>query len=226
MRQRDVADAADVAQSTVSLIERGHIENVSLPALRAVFAAVDASFVCDVRWRGGALDRLLDERHSDLVAAVVTALKSWGWEVAVEATYSRYGERGSVDILAAHAARRVGLVIEVKTELNSIEETLRLHDVKVRLGPALCFDRFGWRPAMVGRLLVVLESTTARRRFHAKAAVFDTALPQRGQAIRRWLRSPDGQLNGLWFLPVNDDTNRKRGSGGPDRVRGPRRLRP
>jgi len=39
-----------------------------------VFAAVDAGFDGTVRWRGGELDRLLDERHAALVGAFATEL--------------------------------------------------------------------------------------------------------------------------------------------------------
>jgi hypothetical protein len=40
----------------------------------------------------------------------------------LEASYSIYGERGSIDILAGHATTRSMLVVEVKSELMSIEE--------------------------------------------------------------------------------------------------------
>ena len=39
-------------------------------------------------WRGGALDRLMDERHATLVGAAATTLRDAGWEVAIEITYS------------------------------------------------------------------------------------------------------------------------------------------
>lgn len=42
-------------------------------------------------------------------------LQSHGWLPRVEATYSRFGERGSIDVLAFHAATRTLLVVEIKT---------------------------------------------------------------------------------------------------------------
>ena len=66
-------------------------------------------------------------------------LEAEGWLTAAEVTYSGYGERGSIDLLAFHPATRTLLVVEVKTEIASVEETLRRHDAKVRLAP----DRTG-----------------------------------------------------------------------------------
>ena len=100
-----------------------------------------------VRWHGGDLDRLLDEAHAGLVERVAQLLRRLGWQVLVEVSYNRWGERGSVDILAWHAAARTVLVVEVKSEITAVEETLRKHDTKVRLAPAILHERLGERPA-------------------------------------------------------------------------------
>ena len=100
LRQLDVALAAGVSESTVSDVERGHIDTLSLRQARAIFAAVDARLLADIVWRGGALDRLLDERHALLTGRVAELLCEWGWQVATEVTFSRYGERGPIDLLA------------------------------------------------------------------------------------------------------------------------------
>src|SRR2546426_9859049 len=106
LRQIDVAVRAAVSQGTVSLIERGHIATLSIATARNVFAAVDAGFEGAVIWRGGGFDHLLDERHARLVGAAVNRLRAAGWEMSVEATYSVYGERGSIDVLAGHKSTR------------------------------------------------------------------------------------------------------------------------
>src|SRR2546422_10670550 len=116
LRQIDVAVRAAVSQGTVSLIERGHIATLSIATARNVFAAVDAGFEGAVIWRGGGLDHLLDELHARLVGAAVNRLRAAGWEMSVEATYSVYGERGSIDVLAGHKSTRTILVEEVKSE--------------------------------------------------------------------------------------------------------------
>jgi transcriptional regulator with XRE-family HTH domain len=136
-RQLDVAQAAGVSQTLVSAVERGHGARLSVGTLARVFAALDADLELVVRYRGGTLDRLLDERHAATVAAVLGTLRARGWTTAVEVTFNHYGDRGSIDVLAVHPVARIVLVVEVKTEITSAEETLRRLDVKVRVGAGL-----------------------------------------------------------------------------------------
>ncbi|OGN86578.1 MAG: hypothetical protein A2X23_09605 [Chloroflexi bacterium GWC2_73_18] len=218
-RQADLERATGVSRSAVSLMELGRLDGVAIGTLRRVVEGLDASLVIDVRWRGGALDRLLDERHAALAATVATILRTDGWHVEVEVSYSRYGERGSIDLLAWQASSRTLLVVEIKSELTSIEETLRKHDQKVRLAPAVAAERFGWRPAAVGRLLVLPAGTAARRRVARHASLFDAALPVRGRALRTWIRDPRGPLSGLWFVPDSSQAGVKRDRTTPQRVR-------
>ena len=127
-----------------------------------------------------------------------------------EISYSEYGERGSIDLAPLQAATRVLLIVEVKTELVSIESTLRKLEEKVRLGPSIVRDRFGWQPALVGRVLVLPEESTARRRVARHSAVLDQAFPQRGRAFISWLRSPFGPLAAIWFASPTTGTYHKR----------------
>lgn len=214
-RQADVAQRAKVSQQLVSSVERGHVGPLSRNSLSRIFAAVDADVVTYVRWRAGDLDRLLDEGHAGLVATMVTMLTGLGWQVLPEVTYSEWGERGSVDILAWHAATRTLLVVEVKTEITSAEETLRTHDVKVRLGPSMAVARFGSRPRFVARLLVVAEGSTNRRRIERLAPVLEASYPARGDVVRTWLEAPAGTLAGLLVVTATAV------AGGP----APRRVR-
>jgi transcriptional regulator with XRE-family HTH domain len=85
-RQADLATAAGVSQTLVSVVERGHLDGVTMGTLRSMLAGLDARGELDVRWRGGALDRLLDERHASLVGRVVELVQSAGWVVRVEAS--------------------------------------------------------------------------------------------------------------------------------------------
>lgn len=130
LTQRQLGQRAGISQQAISLVERGHGSKLSGDTLRRVFAAVDARWEPTVSWRGGALDRLLDEAHASLVAAVVEILRAAGWEVIVEATYSEYGERGSIDILGARRDVRAALLVEVKSDLTVIEATVRKADEK------------------------------------------------------------------------------------------------
>jgi DNA-binding XRE family transcriptional regulator len=201
-RQRDLAVRAGVSQPTISALERGQIDCTPLKTVRTVLDALDASAWLDVSWRGGIIARLLDERHAALVGAVAGSLAGWCWEVVPELSYSEYGERGSIDLVAWHAGSRTLLVVEVKTELVSVEATLRKLDEKVRLGPKIVGERLGWRPAAVARLLVLSSDRTQRRHVERHAPVLDRALPIRGRATRAWLRDPRGPVAGLWFVSV------------------------
>ncbi|MBI2782085.1 MAG: hypothetical protein HYX55_09865 [Chloroflexi bacterium] len=55
---------------------------------------------------------------------VAGQLRALGWEVVLEATFFIRGERGSIDVLAWHAASRVVLVIEVKSVVPDIQAML------------------------------------------------------------------------------------------------------
>ena len=199
-RQEDLAAAAGVSQSIVSRIERGHLEHVSLPALRLIIAALDARLVLDVQWRGGMLDRLLDERHAHLVERVAYILRNAGWEVRVEVSFALFGERGSIDFLAWHAATRSLVAIEVKSELTALEVTLRQLSVRNRVAITVARAQFGWDSASLSCLLVLPESSTARRRFAEHSSTFASMLPTPGSAVRGWLRRPHGRIGAAWFL--------------------------
>jgi transcriptional regulator with XRE-family HTH domain len=60
-RQVDVADRSGVAQSMVSLFERGHLEELSVRTIRRICAALDIRLDLVPRWRGVQVDRLLDD---------------------------------------------------------------------------------------------------------------------------------------------------------------------
>lgn len=208
LRQVDVARRALVSQQLISKVERGRLASVSTATLRRIFAGVDADVVTLVRWRGGELDRLLDEGHAELVGRIVTLLRRRGWEVLSEVSFSEFGERGSIDVLAWHPATRTLLVIEVKTEIVSAEEMLRRHDVKARLAPKIGREQFGAAPARVGRLLVVADSTANRQRVGRLAPVLDAAYPGRGRDVRAWIARPDGDLRALMFTARSSSTGR------------------
>ena len=216
-RQADVAVRARVSQDAVSRFELGKRDTMSLGQLDAIARALDADLVVTVRWRAGDLDRLLDEGHAALGGAAIQLLDPAIWDSRSEVTFAIFGERGSIDILAWHEETRTLLVIEIKTELTSLEETLRRHDVKVRLGPRIAAEQFGWHPKVVARLLVLPDTTTARRRVARHDALLGGAYPARGDAVRRWLRRPAGPLAGLLFLPLPTP-----GAIRPRRIRGSR----
>ncbi|MGH2465434.1 MAG: helix-turn-helix domain-containing protein [Candidatus Limnocylindrales bacterium] len=225
-RQVDLGAAGRVSQTTISAVERGHLEALSMRTLRRILGAIDARLEPEIRWRGGQLDRLLDEDHASLVGRGVDTLRILRWEVAIEVTYSVYGERGSIDILAFHPPTRSLLVIEVKTALTSVEELLRRQDEKVRLASQVARERFGWLTETTSQVLVIAEGRAARNRVARTRGIFEATLPATTREIRRWLKSPSGSIRGRWFMPITDPRAGIRRSGGRDRVRTPtaRRL--
>jgi transcriptional regulator with XRE-family HTH domain len=223
LTQAEVAAAAGVSQSLMSLLERGHLDTVSLRSVRAVFGVLDARTQLLVSWRGGAIDRLLDEAHARIVACHAPTLAELGWSVAIEATYSVYGERGSIDVLGAQPAARVALVEEVKSELTSLEGLGRKTDEKVRLVKArLCRERFGFDPVAVGRLVVLPDTATARRHVARLGPVLDVMFPARNRAVRAWLRRPIGDIAGILFVADRSRGGRIADQRGRTRVRRPR----
>jgi hypothetical protein len=143
---------------------------------------------------------LLDEAHADLVNVAAEMLRRLGWETTIEATFSIDNERGSIDIFGWRAAERAVLVGEVKSVVPDAQATIGTLDRKTRLAARIARDR-GWDPLTVGRLMMVGEGSTARRRVARHAAMFSAAFPDRGRVILSWLRRPKGPLSGLLYLP-------------------------
>jgi hypothetical protein len=177
-----------------------------------------ASVDVRLRWHGEGLDRLLDEAHARLVDATVVLLREAGWDVAVEVSFSIWGERGSNDVLAWHEPTRTLLVVEVKSIVPDSQSILHGLDRKARLAPQLAAER-GWECQGVARLLVVGESSTSRQRIARLATTYDSALPSRNVEIRRWIREPTGPLHGLLFLRNASPGSTKRPSVARERVR-------
>ncbi|MGH2513187.1 MAG: helix-turn-helix transcriptional regulator [Candidatus Limnocylindrales bacterium] len=198
-RQVDVAERIGISASTISAIELGRHGAIQVKTLRQVAALFGLSYEGWLRGLGADEDRLLDEGHATLLGACARWLIRLGWEAIAEVTYSEFGERGSIDILAWHAVTQTLLVIEIKTELASIEATLRKHDEKVRLA-AVIAGRRGWRPAAIGRLLVLPEDRVQRRHVAAHEAVLKLAYPVRTRAVKAWCEAPSGSIAGLMFL--------------------------
>jgi transcriptional regulator with XRE-family HTH domain len=200
-RQADLANEADVSRSVVARIEAGQGDRVPGRTLERVARPLGARVKTWLDWNGEALDRLLDGAHAALAEAVVAFLRRWGWEVAVEVTFAIRGERGSIDILAWHAATQVLLVIEVKSVVPDLQAMFLSFDRKVRLGAEIARDR-GWRPRSIVKVLVIGETRTNRRRVEAHAAIFGVELPDRTVAVKRFLAVPnvEQRLRGLWFV--------------------------
>lgn len=217
LRQTDVASLAGVSRSLVSMIERGSLETTSLRLIRQVAVVLGVSLGLDPRWRGAELAKLLDERHAALVQAVAARLAAAGWEVVPEKTFNEWGESGSIDVFAWQAAARALLAVEIKTSLPDLQDLLSAMDRKRRLAPKLARD-LGWRPLIVGSVLALPAETWARNAVDRHGPIFSSAFPQRGPEVRQWLRKPERDIRGIWFLnDIPGSTKHRRG--GSRRVR-------
>lgn len=220
LRQQDVAERAGVSRSFVAKLEAGSISTVDVGRIERVCFVLGAELDLRVRWHGEGLDRLLDEAHARLVERVVLRLAAAAWECAVEVSFSEFGERGSIDVVAWHATTRSVLVVEVKSVIPDAQATIAPLDRKSRLAGKIARDR-GWDPTTISRLLAVGENTTSRRRIAALDATFRVAFPVRGAAVARWIRRPDGAISGLLFLPDSSAGDLRRGIPGRQRVNRP-----
>lgn len=217
-RQTDLAKRAHVSPSCVSRIERGLLRGLSLDRLRRVLEAVGARLDVAARWDGGNLDRLMNARHSamhELVAAHVGTVA--GWEIAPEVSFSVYGERGVIDLLAWHAASRTALIVELKTEIVDINDLMAKADQRRRLAPTIMATR-GRQPARVAVWVIVAESRTNRRRLSVHRAVLRAAFPVDGRSMAAWLRAPVGAPAALSFLTNNQAVSSRTSLVRPQRV--------
>lgn len=192
--------------------------------LEAVAESLDAQLGLDLRWRGGDLDRLLDAAHAAIVELLVRLYRATGWEVIVEATFSEFGERGSIDVLAWHPSTGHVAVNEVKATLADAGRTVMGVDRKARLAPVVA-RKLGWRCRGVSRFLVVAEAPTARRRIAEHAGIFRTSFPLGTRESRAWIARPSLQpVAGLIFLSYPRRVGRSVSSTAVSRVRrrGPR----
>lgn len=218
LRQKDVAARADISDTTYSEVERGHLDRVTLAKLRRIAAVLEVELHLEPRWRGGALERALSQRHAEMSEVAARLVSAAGWEVRPEVSFNHFGERGIVDLVAWHAGARSLLLIEIKTELVDVSELLGVTDRRRRLASQIAAP-FGWSPAVIGQWIVIAEGRTNRRRVAEHVTVLRAAFPLDGRSVAGWLRRPDQPMSALWFLPDSAEAGRGRGRAPRLRVR-------
>jgi transcriptional regulator with XRE-family HTH domain len=207
--QQRLASEATVSRCVITEIEAGRGDRITAERLIRVVAALGGYLSIRIQYQGEGLDRLRDQRHAALVDRMIDRLRRDGWEVATEVSFNTFGERGSIDVLAFEPTSGALLVIEVKTVVPDIGGMLATLDRKFRLAREIAEAR-GWRVRTVGRLLVLAEGTTNRRRVEQHAATFGNAFPSRNVEINRWLQAPSGTFSGLLFLPNARESRTRR----------------
>jgi transcriptional regulator with XRE-family HTH domain len=200
-RQTDLAANAGVSATIIVRIERGRLDSIPVGVLRRVATALDARLDTYIRWQGGDLGRLINARHSAMHEAMARSFTSHpDWAAEPEVSYSVFGERGVIDILAWNPTRQSLLVVELKTQLVDINDLMGSMNRKRRLAVVIARDR-DWHPLATSTWVVIADSSTNRRALAGHAAVLRAKFPVDGRGIRRWLAQPFGRVDALGFLP-------------------------
>jgi hypothetical protein len=202
-------------------VEHGRIGGVTIDSLRRLCATLDIRFDVVPRWRGGELDRLLNERHNQLGELVTAYLIARGWQVFPEVSFSIAGERGVIDVLAWHAGTRTLLVVELKTEIVDPQELLATLGRKSRLAARVARD-MGLSAMVVSTWLVISDTSTNRRRVERFGALLRARLPADGRSVTRWLLEPAGPIAGISFFSDFSHGGLNQKSASRRRVRRPR----
>lgn len=173
---------------------------LSIDDLLRIADALDVAIRLTAAWQGGELDRLINSRHSGLHESVARWMaKQPGWELAPEVSFSVFGERGVIDILAWQSATRTALVIELKTEIVDVNDLMGRVDVKRRLAGDIARER-GWKAAAtIAVWVIVADGTTNRRRVRAHSTALRTAFPHNMHLVSGWLASPTAPISALTF---------------------------
>ena len=221
LRQSDCARLASVHRTTWSLLERGHLDSMSLRGIRRCLDALEICLDLTPSWRGADLARLRDASHAAQQAAWKRKLEAWSWQVWVEVSFNHYGERGRVDILAWHPVQRIVLVGEAKTEVDDVQALLGTLDVKCRVVPMIArgLGIITFRAVLPS--LFLAEGSTNRDRVRRLSPLF-ARFDLRGRAASQLLRRPAaGQMPAglLIFSNFRNATGSSVKSVGAHRVR-------
>jgi transcriptional regulator with XRE-family HTH domain len=202
LRQVDLAGPAGVSPSVLSRIEHGDFERVPMRALRRVAGKLGVTLEIVPRSAGGEFERVLNARHAALGESVAAWIAAHaGWVVAPEVSFSIYGERGSVDLMAWHEATGLVVVIELKTAIVDVDELLGTLDRKRRLAISVAASR-GWEAGSVSVWLLISSTHTNRRRVGEHGTLLKSALPRDGRAFAPVFAHPErGAASGIAFWP-------------------------
>ena len=224
--QRELARDAGVSDSALSRIERGKLDAVTVGTLHRVSLALDVRLDLLVQWHGGDLARLLNRRHSLLHESVARWFAARpGWVVVPEVSFSEWGERGVIDLLAWHESTAALLVIELKTEIVDVQELIGSVDRKRRLAVGVAARR-DWRVRTTSVWVVVAESRVNRRRIAAHRTLLRNAFPSDGRTVEPWVMAPSGAVAALSMWPNSREVTRMHSGSGRQRVRTGRRGSP
>lgn len=158
-RHVDVSDKSGLSTSVISRHESGVVG--SLTALERHAGAFGLRVEVRVVGRGGELVRLADAEHAAIVELLAAWFRAAGFLVQVEASFSEWGERGRIDLLAFDSGTGTLVIVEIKTQLLDLQELFGSMDVKGRLAATIA-ERAGWVVRRRVSVLAVAATTAAR----------------------------------------------------------------
>jgi len=127
-RQQDVAGRAGLSRAAVGRHENGIIGSVD--AVERHASVFGLRLELRLVGRGGQLLWLADEEHAAIVERLARWLSDEGWMVEPEASFSEWGERGRIDLLAHEPRAGTLAIVEVKTALLDLQDLFGRLDVK------------------------------------------------------------------------------------------------
>lgn len=192
-RQCDVAARANLSPAAVGRHENGLF--LTLRAIERHAAALGARLDLRLIGRGGELARLTDEEHAAIVESTAAWFATAGFETVTEASFSKWGERGRIDLLALHPRTRTVVMVEVKTQLLDLQDLFGGLDVKERLTEGIARER-GWMVERQVSVLAVAATAANNRIVRSHPALFG-AWPARRRSVAS-LGLPDRRI--LWWV--------------------------
>jgi transcriptional regulator with XRE-family HTH domain len=165
--QRELADRAGLAQSTISRIERAALSDLTVATAASILntLGVRASLSLQTPLIADRA-RQNDAGHARCVAYVVRRLRRLGWVTLTEVEIVDGRSHGWIDVLAYRESDGRLLVIEVKTELVDVGRAERQLGWYERAAWDVA-RRHGWRPRQVTGALLVLSTQVSLERIAA-----------------------------------------------------------
>jgi transcriptional regulator with XRE-family HTH domain len=183
-RQLDVGIKASLSAAAIGRQENGILG--SLHALEVHAAVFGLRLDVRLLGRAGELTRLSDEEHAALVETAAAAFRQQGFLTETEASFSEWGERGRIDLLALNPRSGMLVIVEAKTQLLDLQDLFGALNVKERLAPSVA-GHLGWQVRRRVTILWVAATSANREVVRAHPTLFA------GFAVRRFGALSEGR---------------------------------
>lgn len=201
-RQVDVGSKAKLSAAAIGRHENGIIG--SMHAMERHAGVFGLRLEMRLVGRAGELVRIGDEEHAAIVEAVAGTLRKLEFLIETEASFSEWGERGRVDLLAFDPRSRTLVVVEAKSQLLDLQDLFGALNVKERLASTLA-SRRGWQLERRTTVLAVAATSANREIVRAHPTLFagfsvrtlSTLRDRSHDRILQWIK-PSAAARGAW----------------------------